>query len=480
MKMKKLIISICFLSIGVLIANSQDYHVRIAFIGNSITAGTGLANPLHDAYPYQFASMLEEIYGDTCIVNDYAVSGRTMLKKGDYPIWDEDSFTYCLQAAPDILFILLGTNDSKPYNWDVYGDEFFTDYMSMIDTFKVRNPRTKFIISRPPPAFAVVYDIRESVIAGEIIPLVDSIASETGAYEVDFHTPLLDSVALFPDMIHPNPQGAHAMAQIVLDKFLETDIIHQVETGFTQVTRLKSSNKHIIENDSALLTWRSINADAVYLNGEAVDANGSKKVASATPASYTIKATGVKSDDSLTLAQDFYHPVIGKLFLTPNKVKIEIGETLDMKLAYADQYNRTMNNESTEVTWSLTNGLGTLADEDFVSASYTANSVGNDTIVTQIRDKTDATPVEIISPDKVTSPAVIRPNIYPVPADNVLNIAGMDFDYLELVDVNGRVIISTSARVKSLNLAHIESGIYHLKLYRNKSYYSEKIIIEHR
>jgi acyl-CoA thioesterase I len=480
MKLYKLFIPIFLLTIAVTQSIAQDYHVRIAFIGNSITAGTGLANPTRDAYPNQFADMLTDIYGDTCIVQNYAVSGRTMLKKGDFPIWNEDSFTFCLQSAPDILFILLGTNDSKPYNWDVYGDEFFTDYISMIDTFALRNPRTKFIVSRPPPAFAVVYDIRESVIAGEIIPLVDSIASVTGAYKVDFHTPLLDSVALFPDMIHPNPQGAHAIAQIVLDKFLETDIIHQIDTGYTQVTRLKSSTKHVAENDSVTLSWTSINADMVYLNGAAVVANGSKKVSSDMSTAYTVKATGVLNSDSVTIMQDFYHPVISMLTLVPSKTQIKVGDTLDLSLSYRDQYTRPIQNDSTTVEWLMTDGLGTLINEDYTSASYIAGTVGNDTIISQIRDASDFTAVEIVSAEGINRNTYSRPTVYPIPANEILHITGASFNYLELVDINGKVILSQTAPVENISLAGIENGIYLLKLYGNSDSFIEKIVVEHK
>jgi acyl-CoA thioesterase-1 len=207
---------------------SQNHQVRIAFVGNSITIGTGLPNPEEDCYPSQFADMLDGVYGDICVVRNFAVSGRTMLKNGDYPIWDENSFTDCWNFAPDICFILLGTNDSKPQNWDVYGDEFIDDYLSMIDTFKVRNALAKFIVCYPPPAYEVVYNIRDSVILHGVIPAIDSVLNKTDAELLDFYNPLLDSVYLFPDMIHPDMVGAGVMAEMVFNKFIDLDIMHGV------------------------------------------------------------------------------------------------------------------------------------------------------------------------------------------------------------------------------------------------------------
>ena len=210
-------------------SSSPDYHVRIGIIGNSITEGSFLSNPETQCYPAQLAVMLEEKYGDTCILKNFGITTTTMLKKGDVPYWNSAQFKNCLDFTPEICFIMLGTNDSKPYNWDVYGDEFIDDYMAMIDTLKSINPFVKFIVCYPPPAFDVVFNIRDSVIFHGVIPAVDSIVYKTGAELVDFYHPLLDSVSLFPDKIHPNIRGAKAMARIAFDRIVEMDIVHKVK-----------------------------------------------------------------------------------------------------------------------------------------------------------------------------------------------------------------------------------------------------------
>ncbi len=207
---------------------TQDYHVRIACTGNSITQGVGLSDPSTQSYPAQLAAKLQEVYGDTCIVQNFGVSGRTMLKDGDFPIWNEALFRNSLNFAPDICFILLGTNDSKPQNWDVYGSEFYSDYISMIDTFKSRNPYTLFMIAYPPPAYDVVFDIRDTIIHNDIIPVIDSVLAHTDAELVDFYNPLVDSAYLFPDKIHPGIRGSEVMAELIRSRLIETDLVHHV------------------------------------------------------------------------------------------------------------------------------------------------------------------------------------------------------------------------------------------------------------
>jgi acyl-CoA thioesterase I len=477
MKISKLFLLVLLSLANLLTGNSQDHHVRFAFIGNSITAGANLSNPAEDSYPGQLAEMLTDIYGDTCKISNYAISSRTMLKKGDYPFWEDDSFAYCLQSAPDILFISLGTNDSKPYNW-VYGEEFFDDYKSMIDSFKLRCPRTQFFVCLPPPAFEVVWDINETVIVNEIIPLIDSVAQETGAYIVDFHTPLVDSVELFPDYIHPNEQGSRAMAEIVLDRIIETDVVHSVETGYTLVTRLKSMTEHVIESDSAILSWTSINADSVLLNGTSVSLNGSRKVSATVPTVYTVTAYGEMNNDSISILQDFYHPVIGRLNTIPTRAKITVEDTAEVTLSYRDQYGRTMLNDSTEIEWSTALGIGTIVNQSYTGLSYISGTVtGVDTVYARVRDIGDFTVIEITPVNALVNKPVQHLKVFPNPASNRINISNTDFNKLELMDITGRIVYSAVNKVDYINTEKFEEGIYFLKIYINKKTVTEKIII---
>jgi acyl-CoA thioesterase I len=311
MKIKKIF---CFIiTLLILSANgySQGYHVRIAFMGNSITIGAGLTNPNVENYPAQVATMLSKIYGDTCVVGNFAVSGRTLLKHGDFPLWNEIQYPNSWNFAPDIVFILLGTNDTKPQNWGPYSNEYFSDYQSMIDSFRVRNPRVKFISGYPPPCFehknlSLVWEINDSIILNGVIPIVDSIAKINGNEIVDFYHPLLNSGSLFPDEVHPNVEGSKIMAQLVVDKIVEKNMIHKVETGYSYVTSVKSNKRTIPIGQSATISWSTINADYAKCEGIKADANGSITVTPTETEVYTIYAYGPKSIDSMKFTQNVY------------------------------------------------------------------------------------------------------------------------------------------------------------------------------
>ena len=206
-----------------LIHGAYAQPVKIAVVGNSITEGYTVGIPSRDAYPAQ----LQLYLGDNFLVGNFGVSGRTMLKKGDSPIWIEPLFQDALAFEPDILIILLGTNDSKPQNWDIYGEEFDDDYLAMIDTFSVGDKNPEVWACLPPPAFAVQWSIRDSVIVNEVIPSIEQVIARRQLKSVDFYTPFIGHNEFFPDDIHPNATGHNIMAKILYEA-LTGDSIQQI------------------------------------------------------------------------------------------------------------------------------------------------------------------------------------------------------------------------------------------------------------
>jgi acyl-CoA thioesterase-1 len=215
-------------------ANSQTDKVRMAFIGNSITAGVydfGKSD-LQVSYATQFSFLMEKVYGDTLVTLNAGVSGRTLTKHGPAPIWNEPVFKKALEFAPDICLIALGTNDSKPSLYNLVQQEFYNDYQDMIDTFRYINPNVTFVICLPPPIrdghpYSAGDPHNDTLLLKYTIPLIDSVAKTNNLFVVDFHTPFLDSVQYFTDHLHPNKEGHKKMARILFDQLIGEDLIHK-------------------------------------------------------------------------------------------------------------------------------------------------------------------------------------------------------------------------------------------------------------
>ena len=181
--------------------------IRVACIGNSITDGHGIDMATAYGYPAQLQTLLGKDYW----VKNFGVSARTMLNKGDYPYMNEMAWKDAQAFKPDIVIIKLGTNDSKPENWQ-YGKEFKKDLQQMVDALKP----AKIYLCTPIPAFKSTWNINDDVIVKEIIPIQQKVAKENGLQIIDLHTLYAnDGDKMLDDGIHPDAKGARRMAEII-------------------------------------------------------------------------------------------------------------------------------------------------------------------------------------------------------------------------------------------------------------------------
>jgi lysophospholipase L1-like esterase len=144
---------------------------------------------------------------------------------------NEMAWKDALAFKPDIVVIKLGTNDSKPQNWQ-HSAEFKHDMLQMITSLrpnivpqskkKARKKAVtdtgspKIFICTPIPAFKSSWNINETIIKNEIIPIEQEVAREYGLQVIDLHTLFADGEELVqPDGIHPNEKGVQRMAEAV-------------------------------------------------------------------------------------------------------------------------------------------------------------------------------------------------------------------------------------------------------------------------
>lgn len=186
---------------------ASDYKetVKVACIGDSITQGSG-AGP-GKSYPAQLQSLLGEKWN----VGNFGVSGRTLLKKGDHPYWIEKAYQDALAFSPDVVIIMLGTNDTKPQNWK-FESEFVADYTELVKSFQALASKPRIYVCRPCPVPEPGnYGINEKNLQ-EWIKRVDQIAKDMNLGVIDMHKALEDKPQMLPDRVHPNAAGAWEMA----------------------------------------------------------------------------------------------------------------------------------------------------------------------------------------------------------------------------------------------------------------------------
>jgi acetyl esterase/lipase/lysophospholipase L1-like esterase len=205
----------------------------IACVGNSITAGSKLADTTA-RYPSLLLKMLGTTYLANSITNpsspvtirNAGLSGRTLLKKSTQPYWVESAFSQLFSLKPNIITLMLGTNDTKPVNWTHYSSEFEPDYASMVDTFATISSQPKVIVCIPPPIFKVRTSAMDTTTHSDstmvygVIPKILNVAKTRGLPVIDARTPFLDKENLFPDSLHPDAQGHKIIADVFYEGIL--------------------------------------------------------------------------------------------------------------------------------------------------------------------------------------------------------------------------------------------------------------------
>lgn len=196
---------------------------HVACVGDSITAGSGSSDAAHN-----YVSQLQTMLGDGVEVRNFGRSGATMLGEGygDLPYNEQSQFTdataFVTNAGPNAVVsvvIVLGANDSKPFNWDEpqsNAQQYKTDYLAMVDHFRNLPTKPTVYVGLP---LATGDDpccsIRGEVIYEQQIPLIKQVAMEKRAPIIDLNTDTTNHPEYFPDGVHPNDAGYLVMAQLV-------------------------------------------------------------------------------------------------------------------------------------------------------------------------------------------------------------------------------------------------------------------------
>jgi lysophospholipase L1-like esterase len=230
--------------------NLPNLPIKIACVGNSVTYGSGLSDIPNQSYPARLQFMLGGKYS----VGNFGYSGATMLKATVKPYYGSATYTNALASNPEIVFINLGINDSKPENRTGLTSNFKNDYKSLIASFAALTPKPRVILIKPTPVFTVNDTERSDGINGvyikdNITPLIEQVAIELGLEVVDLYSPLVGSPEMFPDKVHPNADGANAIAKIIYSKLEGKQYVLPVElSSFTAIEK----------NDFVQLNWTTM------------------------------------------------------------------------------------------------------------------------------------------------------------------------------------------------------------------------------
>lgn len=204
----------------------EDYRepVHVYCMGDSITQGSGIEEEEREEKSYP--GRLQQYLGAGYEVTNYGVSGRTMI---DIPEkWYRNTgYIELVEAqSPDIVTIMLGTNDSKAGNWNA--EAYKSQYVAMVEELQEIPSSPRIYIMAPLRAFPredgeIIYGIDNDVIKGEIHRIVEEVADETGARMIDLYAVTDGHPEYFADGVHCNEAGYEVLAGAICQEIKRLD-----------------------------------------------------------------------------------------------------------------------------------------------------------------------------------------------------------------------------------------------------------------
>lgn len=125
---------------------ADNGKIRITCVGDSITDGIGASSGQNN-YPAQ----LQKILGDKYEVLNKGVSGTTVTNSDSRAYTKTSRYQESLTSQPDIVIILLGTNDitTKGINTDEGKKIFKDDYAKLVRDYENCGSRPKIMVASP-------------------------------------------------------------------------------------------------------------------------------------------------------------------------------------------------------------------------------------------------------------------------------------------------------------------------------------------
>jgi len=196
--------------------------VRIVCVGDSITYGTGAANQAKDCYP----AILQELLG-----NSYAVincgkakatclpSSSTYFNTNGISYTESAEYTKSIKSSPDIVLIMLGTNDAKniPASAKAAKEEFYSALASLAKKYTELESKPEVYILTS--TYRTEDSQKNANTQESIVPIQKQVAEDLGLKLIDLnHETQSYKSSLFYDKLHFTTAGYRELAQDIYEE----------------------------------------------------------------------------------------------------------------------------------------------------------------------------------------------------------------------------------------------------------------------
>jgi lysophospholipase L1-like esterase len=194
---------------------SSSAEIRVACVGDSLTQST--------EYPLDLWNLLGTA---RYTVRNFGVGSTTVLLNTETPYMNTSVFQSALEFQPNIVIIMLGTNDAQP-NLERYNASFVGDYVKLVAAFQALASKPEIWIVLPPPIFSNQSGkINPEYFSTTLIPAIQQAANETHLPVINVYAVLGNYSNDFPDGEHPNSAAAQIIAYTIYTAIISQNTLN--------------------------------------------------------------------------------------------------------------------------------------------------------------------------------------------------------------------------------------------------------------
>ncbi len=181
---------------------------KVACVGDSITWGFTIVNRSKYSYP----AVLQQLLGDGFEVRNFGHNDAAVRFDAETPYVSKKAYRDSLAWEPDIVLLMLGTNDTKPWNWNP--GIFREDYLRVVESYLALPSHPQVVLVAPIRIFKTipVMFLNPDVLEKGVRPAIRDIAAQLHLQLVDLYD-LFDSARFCRDGVHPQRDGARLLAE---------------------------------------------------------------------------------------------------------------------------------------------------------------------------------------------------------------------------------------------------------------------------
>ena len=185
---------------------------RIACVGDSITWGFTIVN----RRKYSCPALLQQRLGADYEVRNFGQNDAAARFDADTPYVKKRVFQESLDWNPDIVLLMLGSNDTKKRNWDP--EIFRRDYKRIVESYLKLPSQPRVILIAPIQIFQPMHipllGLYTETMENGVRPAIREIAAEMGLELVDLVNLFTDSKYMM-DGVHPQREGARMLEEAI-------------------------------------------------------------------------------------------------------------------------------------------------------------------------------------------------------------------------------------------------------------------------